>query len=183
MDFPTNFVLFVILTPNAPVARLAPDGSAQAGLCGDQVDRRRCQRSGAFLFAGQHAHAVEVWAQVVTEVNVCASAGASRKSARPKCGRLGRNAIERGLGLAERIELAGSAKAACVAFASKIGEDLVGFDVCGHPMEIGPRFQQHRLESLRAEADGTSDRMPHLAALLCHSALIWPSFDAFASLQ
>lgn len=68
---------------------------------------------------------------------------------------------------------------------AQIAEDLVRFDVCGHPMEIGHAFQQHRLESLRAETDGKSGShgMPHLAALLCHSVFDLAIFDAFACLH
>jgi L-alanine-DL-glutamate epimerase-like enolase superfamily enzyme len=69
-------------------------------------------------------------------------------------------------------------------FCERLVEELVAFDACGHPMELGHQFQEHRLESLRAELNqGHGEELPHLAALVCHSLFDLAIFDAYGQLH
>ncbi len=66
----------------------------------------------------------------------------------------------------------------------RIARELPQHPVTGHPMELGDTFQNHRLHSLLAEANtGHAEAMPHLAALVCHSAFDLATFDAFGNLH
>ena len=56
----------------------------------------------------------------------------------------------------------------------------------GHPMELGIRFQHERLDPLATNSGADAverPEVPHLAALLCHSAFDLAVFDAFATLH
>ncbi|HYR58955.1 MAG TPA: mandelate racemase/muconate lactonizing enzyme family protein [Chthoniobacteraceae bacterium] len=72
------------------------------------------------------------------------------------------------------------------AFCERLAKELVAFDASGHPMELGDAFQRHRLHELLDEANRGFDesaRMPHLAALVCHSLFDLAIFDAFGQLH
>lgn len=69
-------------------------------------------------------------------------------------------------------------------FCVLLAEELPAFPESGHPIEIGERFQRHRLDALLAKANaGHADAMPHLAALVCLSLFDLAIHDAFATLQ
>jgi L-alanine-DL-glutamate epimerase-like enolase superfamily enzyme len=68
-------------------------------------------------------------------------------------------------------------------FCERLAVEVVAFQECGHPMEIGDAFQRHRLHELLSEAnEGHSEPMPHLAALVCHSLFDLAAYDAFGIL-
>ena len=88
-------------------------------------------------------------------------------------------------------------------FCEVLARELVAFGETGHPMELGDAFQRTRLDPLLAEANqlstlncphGTADfsqslesqlstnAMPHLAALVCHSVFDLAIHDAFGNL-
>jgi L-alanine-DL-glutamate epimerase-like enolase superfamily enzyme len=70
-------------------------------------------------------------------------------------------------------------------FCLAIAQELVGFGEIGHPMELGHRFQEQRLHALLEEHNTGREeaaRMPHLAALVCHSLFDLAVFDAFGQL-
>jgi L-alanine-DL-glutamate epimerase-like enolase superfamily enzyme len=72
-----------------------------------------------------------------------------------------------------------------IAFCTRLIQELVAFDEAGHPMELGHRFQQQRLDQLLAEENqgrAPEAEMPHLAALVCLSAFDLAVFDAFGHL-
>jgi L-alanine-DL-glutamate epimerase-like enolase superfamily enzyme len=69
-------------------------------------------------------------------------------------------------------------------FCVRLGPELVAFDESGHPMELGHRFQEHRLEALRTELNrGHGEELPHLAALVAHSLFDLAIFDAYGQLH
>jgi len=73
-------------------------------------------------------------------------------------------------------------KSLCLA----IGDAVVRKRDSGHPMELAYRFQQDQLETLAAnntKATPEPIKVPHLAALLCHSLFDLAAFDAFATLH
>ena len=60
----------------------------------------------------------------------------------------------------------------------------MAFDASGHPMELGRRFQRASAHALlRRTQRGQPSRMPHLAALVCHSLFDLAIFDAFGELH
>ena len=62
--------------------------------------------------------------------------------------------------------------------------ELADFGESGHPLELGHAFQQTRLDELVArEAAGRAEPIPHLAALVCHSAFDLAIYDAFGELH
>jgi L-alanine-DL-glutamate epimerase-like enolase superfamily enzyme len=70
------------------------------------------------------------------------------------------------------------------AFTARLAEEVVKFGDFGHPMELGHRFQEHRLENIRAELNqGHSQELPHLAALVCHSLIDLALYDAYGNLH
>ncbi len=69
-------------------------------------------------------------------------------------------------------------------FCTRLVQELVSFDESGHPMELGHRFQEQRLETLRAELNrGHAEELPHLAALVCHSLFDLAVYDAYGQLH
>ena len=68
-------------------------------------------------------------------------------------------------------------------FCAALARELPAFGETGHPMEIGDRFQRHRLDELLKEANaGHAEPMPHLAALVCLSLFDLAIHDAFGQL-
>jgi len=71
-------------------------------------------------------------------------------------------------------------------FCEIIAEDLETFPAEGHPMVIGHRYQQERLNALiqqEAHHWPNSEKIPHLAALICLSAFDLALHDAFGNLH
>ena len=69
-------------------------------------------------------------------------------------------------------------------FCTRLAQELVTFDESGHPMELGHRFQELRLEELRKELNqGHGEELPHLAALVAHSLFDLAIFDAYGKLH
>lgn len=70
-------------------------------------------------------------------------------------------------------------------FSIRLAEAWAKFPVAGHPLEIGSAFQETELPRLRSAANaalGSSEPMPHLAALVCCSAFDIALHDAFGNL-
>jgi L-alanine-DL-glutamate epimerase-like enolase superfamily enzyme len=71
-----------------------------------------------------------------------------------------------------------------VELTKRLAEEVVKFNQCGHPMELGHRFQEERLEKIRGELNGAYDeQLPHLAALVCHSLFDLAIYDAYGTLH
>ena len=69
-------------------------------------------------------------------------------------------------------------------FTKRLAEELPKTGDFGHPMELGHRFHEHRLEKIRAELNARhSEELPHLAALVCHSLFDLAVYDAFGNLH
>ena len=69
-------------------------------------------------------------------------------------------------------------------FCVRLADEIVAFGETGHPMELGHRFQEHRLETVRTELNhGHAEELPHLAALVCHSLFDIAIYDAFGQLH
>lgn len=69
-------------------------------------------------------------------------------------------------------------------FCTRLVAEIAAFEERGHPMELGHGFQEHRLETLRAELNrGHGEELPHLAALVCHSLFDLAIFDAYGQLH
>ncbi len=69
-------------------------------------------------------------------------------------------------------------------FCVTLTAELAEFGKAGHPMEIGHAFQEERLHGLlEFEGKNFSEEIPHLAALVCHSAFDLAVFDAFGMLH
>ncbi len=72
------------------------------------------------------------------------------------------------------------------AFCEVLAREIVACGESGHPMELGDSFQRHRIHALLDEANRGHDesaRMPHLAALVCHSLFDLAIFDAYGQLH
>jgi L-alanine-DL-glutamate epimerase-like enolase superfamily enzyme len=71
-------------------------------------------------------------------------------------------------------------------FCERLAKEVVQFDESGHPIELGDSFQRHRLDVLLKEANqgfAEAARMPHLAALVCHSLFDIAIYDAYGQLH
>lgn len=69
-------------------------------------------------------------------------------------------------------------------FCAVIAKALSSFDGSGHPMEIGHRFAEEKLDELLAEFNTDStENMPHLSALVCLSAFDLALHDAYGNLH
>ena len=69
-------------------------------------------------------------------------------------------------------------------FCGTLVGELAGFGKSGHPLEIGHAFQEEKLhELIDKEGQNFSENIPHLAALVCHSAFDLAVFDAFGMLH
>jgi len=71
-------------------------------------------------------------------------------------------------------------------FCLRLAQELAACSDCGHPMELGHRFQQHRLDALLEEENRgreASGAMPHLAALVCLSVFDLAIYDAYGRLH
>ena len=69
-------------------------------------------------------------------------------------------------------------------FCVRLAEAWAGFDVFGHPMEVGHAFQENILPDLLAEInEGSAEPMPWLAALVCCSAFDIALHDAYGMLH
>ncbi len=69
-------------------------------------------------------------------------------------------------------------------FCRRLVQEVVAFGEWGHPMELGHRFQEQRLEVLRMESNrGHGEELPHLAALVAHSPFDLAIFDAYGQLH
>ena len=66
-------------------------------------------------------------------------------------------------------------------FCARLARGLVESGDCGHPLELGYRFQEERLHAIVSE-EKADEPMPHLAALVCHSAFDLAIYDAFGKL-
>ena len=65
-------------------------------------------------------------------------------------------------------------------FTAQLAKAWVGFEVSGHPVEIGHAFQTDRLPELLAAFNrGRAEPMPYLAALVCCSAFDIALHDAY----
>lgn len=69
-------------------------------------------------------------------------------------------------------------------FCETLVEEVAKFGEMGHPLEIGHAFQEKKLHGLlEKEGKKISEEIPHLAALVCHSAFDLAVFDAFGMLH
>ncbi len=71
-------------------------------------------------------------------------------------------------------------------FTQLLTREFAEFSVSGHPLEIGHAFIQTRLGELQAEYNANrapEAHLPHLAALVCLSALDIAAHDAFGNLH
>ena len=72
------------------------------------------------------------------------------------------------------------------AFSVQLAEAWAGFDVEGHPMEVGYAFQEKKLKNMLADFNSKrrdSEPMPWLAALVCCSAFDIALHDAYGILH
>ncbi len=68
-------------------------------------------------------------------------------------------------------------------FCIELGKSLVAYEVKGHPMEIGHRFQKEVFHRLRKEAElEVDENIPYLAGLVCLSAFDIAIHDAYGHL-
>lgn len=72
---------------------------------------------------------------------------------------------------------------AMIAFCCELAQTLVADGAWGHPLELGATFQQEVLPALcqRFNAELEGEPLPHLAALVCLSAIDVAVHDAYAS--
>ncbi len=69
-------------------------------------------------------------------------------------------------------------------FCETLAEAWSGFDVSGHPMEVGQDFIEQKLPGLlEAHNEGAAEPMPWLGALVCNSLFDIALHDAFGNLH